>query len=401
MRRSSDLLLLLFMTFLMVSCSKTFVMDADERPTVVVDYIMTNNPVQYMHLRLTKGASKGTFPVVAEANARLVDLSMNETEAGVFNKSEDGEWTMEYAAIPNHRYRLEVDVPGYDLITAEQTMPENKTIAQVCYSYEAAGSFWIQVTDPAFNAGFYDKWNSSSRYFIGLNNSTWVYGINYNEKTGSREIADKICISMIKGCDSFSITDEVYDTPVENTEFHFWSTGYDFEGNYTEYMTTAKAGLYHDLNGMPIYNRYIRISKDEILKEYGPQGLESGFYVGVSGDFKGEMPLEIERNGGYGSFRNNGIIDTPGDRQFYLVFATVSDEYDHYHEEALRFMDLQKSSDMTTIYLRNNMYTNISGGLGLFGAKNEVKLIWSDQPRLIYSTNEPPVVVGKSNPFKD
>jgi hypothetical protein len=41
-------------------------MDADEKPMVVVECVISNNPVQALHLRYTKGAAKKDYEVVRQ-----------------------------------------------------------------------------------------------------------------------------------------------------------------------------------------------------------------------------------------------------------------------------------------------------------------------------------------------
>ena len=50
-------------------------------------------------------------------------------------RQDDGTWTLGYAAVPEHSYRLEVDVPGHETVWAEQTMPPECIFysAFICY----------------------------------------------------------------------------------------------------------------------------------------------------------------------------------------------------------------------------------------------------------------------------
>jgi hypothetical protein len=48
---------------------------------------------------------------------------------------------------------------------------------------------------------------------------------------------------------------------------------------------------------------------------------------------------------------------------------SVSDVYDDYLKTALIMEEMQSSSDMSTIYLRDNLPSNIQGGVGIFGCK--------------------------------
>jgi hypothetical protein len=59
-------LLLGAVLLLCFSCVREVVMDADEKPMVVVECVISNNPVQALHLRYTKGAAKKDYEVVRQ-----------------------------------------------------------------------------------------------------------------------------------------------------------------------------------------------------------------------------------------------------------------------------------------------------------------------------------------------
>ena len=90
-------------------------MDAGDEPLVVVECVLTQQPVQTLRLSFTKGAAMDEAPALTEAEAVLIDLTEGKT-AGSFERQDDGTWTLDYAAVPEHTYRLEVDVPGQEPI---------------------------------------------------------------------------------------------------------------------------------------------------------------------------------------------------------------------------------------------------------------------------------------------
>ena len=104
----------LLLPLLLTSCVKDVIMDAKERPAVAVACILSDDPVQELHIVYTKGASLKEAPKVMEAEALLADLTTGEIR--IFERQEDGVWRIEYAAAPRHKYKLEVSVPGYDTI---------------------------------------------------------------------------------------------------------------------------------------------------------------------------------------------------------------------------------------------------------------------------------------------
>ena len=95
------------------SCIRDVIMDAKEKPQVVVVCVLSDDPVQTLQLSFTKGASLAEAPALTEAVAMLYD---GTKAVGEFKRGSDGIWRLEYAAIPGHTYRLEVQVPGYDMI---------------------------------------------------------------------------------------------------------------------------------------------------------------------------------------------------------------------------------------------------------------------------------------------
>ena len=341
--------LLLVALLVCSSCVREIVMDAGEKPMVVVECVISNTAPQTLHLRYTKGASKKDYEVVTEAEAVLHDLT-DGTQAGRFVKAEDGVWTLDYEAVDEHDYRLEVNVPGYETITAEQTMPVRPKVRarRICH-----GSPFIGVHSP------HGEWDMACNYSIyeGVSGSLWIYAMNYNKRGECRELAAYICSSPIP--DSFNSTDILY-TPVIDTVLYTYQV--------TNNGFPASAGIYHELRGCKMHDRYLRFEKNPGI-------------VMVSGTFEGFYPVEFVSEESE-DVLNGGVITNPSDDQGYLVFASVSHEYDKYHTETLFFQELQESFKLTDIYFRENVYTNINGGLGIFGAKAETKMVWSDSPTL-------------------
>ena len=333
---------------LCMSCVREAVMDAGEKPMVAVECVLSNNPVQTLYLRYTKGASKKEYEVVSEAEAVLYDLTEG-TVAGSFVKSSDGVWTLDYAAIDDHEYRLEVNVPTYETITAEQKMPVRPKVSarRICYS------------DYRLEHDSHLEWAKACNYFCsGSGGSTWIYAMNYNKETGRKEVADYICGSG--KFDDFNITDVVYMPKLDTI-------------SYSDYFPDASpvvknvAGLYVHLYGVKMHDRYLRISHT----------IDAFFECMISGTFEGFYPVEFASESEWYPL-NWGVITQPSDDQGYLVFATVSDDFEKYYAEAKRFIEIQESSQISDIYLRDNIYTNISNGLGIFAAKAETWMVWSD-----------------------
>lgn len=136
-----------------------------------------------------------------------------------------------------HHYRLEVQVPGYDLVYAEDTMPDDINIYSFTYTeniLDNVGGFgpYPSFSNSAFCAG-------TVFYFESLPEHTLIYGMNYNQQTGRHDIADEI-FTNLPVVDNFNITGNGYIP-----ELHKWED----ETLYVD--CDAIKSLYVDLKGVP------------------------------------------------------------------------------------------------------------------------------------------------------
>lgn len=337
------------------SCVRDVIMDAEERPTVVVECILTNSAMQELHLNFTKGASKTVAEPLTEAAATLIDLTSGMT-VGEFDKASGDLWTLDYSPVSNHRYRLEVQVPGYDLIYAEDTMPDSLYVYSYTWSENLLDNLWgppaPSFSDNSFCGGTLFSFGSLPKY-------TLIYGMNYNPQTGKHEIADEI-FTNLPVVDNFNITSEVYVPEIVKWE----------EDLYVS--CDAVKALYADLKGAPKHKQYLMLNKEE-LSDYLFQFVDqekdkySSYSViydfMVFGSFTGDWYWR--RSSQQQDFGNP--LPTEG----YLVFESLSDNYLAYIRDAIHIMQLKESTDMSTIYLRDNLYTNVVGGLGIFAASSK------------------------------
>jgi hypothetical protein len=337
------------------SCVRDVIMDAEERPTVVVECILTNSDTQELHLNFTKGASKTVAEPLTEAASTLIDLTSGMT-VGEFDKASGDLWTLDYSPVSNHRYRLEVQVPGYDLIYAEDTMPDSLYVYSYTWSENLLDNLWgppaPSFSDNSFCGGTLFSFGSLPKY-------TLIYGMNYNPQTGKHEIADEI-FTNLPVVDNFNITSEVYVPEIVKWE----------EDLYVS--CDAVKALYADLKGAPKHKQYLLLNKEE-LSDYLFQFVDqekdkySSYSViydfMVFGSFTGDWYWR--RSSQQQDFGNP--LPTEG----YLVFESLSDNYLAYIRDAIHIMQLKESTDMSTIYLRDNLYTNVVGGLGIFAASSK------------------------------
>ena len=355
------------------SCIRDVIMDAKERPQVVVVCVLSDDHVQTLQLSFTKGASLAEAPVLTDAVAVLYEQG---NAVGEFKRGSDGIWRLEYAAVPGHTYRLEVQVPGYDMIYAEQMMPTEQAYVEVHYFCNLSGyvepwSGWVTEKDPAGDHT-YRSWPADEEqpgyetfYLAESASSIWICAMNYNEETASHEVAEYICTDA--ETEKINVTDEVYEPLKKEVPNPFKFSGYD-AGMAETFYSACQMELYPTLAGKPLYKSYVCIPKGRHV-------------FSLSGSFKG---IDYSKKMSYGSLVDVvTYTETKGDQEDvtetngYILFTTLSADYEKYMMEAANYQQIMESSDISTIYLRDNLFTNISGGVGIFGARISRKYPWT------------------------
>ena len=344
------------------SCVKDIVLDAGEEPKVVVECVLTEDPVQELYLSYTKGVSQAAADPLLEAEARLVDL--DEYNFSVpFSPAGDGRWVLDYAALPGHRYRLEVKVPGHDLITAETKMPEvfwvKHTYYEVinCYLQIGAGSRLCKLDKYGYSGG---------SFYYNFPDRCWVHFINDD---GS--IAETICTNF-PGVDDFNLTGDTYMSDSVERPAYFNGNRADKPESYPEY---ADCYLYPVLIGEGLHNSFLRIPKGESIswEVFTTSSIWSVHYPDMRNDISYyDNVSRLSR-----TYNISGSFETEGTTGS-LCFEVLSEEYDQYLAAAMRGAMLEDSTDISRIYLRENILdTNIQGGQGIFGAKKRQLLEWN------------------------
>ena len=342
--------------FLLTSCVRDTYLDVGEDPTVVVECILTDKDTQELYLNFTKGASKAEAEALTEAVAVLIDLTDSERERtiGQFVRQEGELWTLDYQAVSGHHYRLEIQVPGYDLIWAEDTMPRRIDVREQTFE----DTEWLRAIQPDRHLDIPDEYVyyfEGTYYEFGedFSNPLWIYGIDadmsepepgvYVDPRNLKEgpIAAEIYTDL-PTADNFNVSEKFYSPELETVY------------TYTEVEGTKPNGvdvIYPDLIGSMMHDRFIRING------------------GKAGD---RFLLNCNFVQWYGWLRGKDVdYRSPKYGSRYMMFMSVSDIYDQYLKTAYLVTEVKQSSDMSAIYLRDNLPTNIHGGIGVFGGKIE------------------------------
>lgn len=311
---------------LLSSCVKDVTMDAMEDPEIVVQCVLSDAPVQSLKMTFTKGASSSAAPDQPQAKATLTDLTEAE-EVGVFTRAADGSWQLPYAAVPSHRYRLDIDVPGHDPIWAEQTMPEDPSI-------EARWDSWRE------NLPQGTKYRNNHGYIFSvgtLHSPVWFYGVDYDGPDSEGELTEYLATDFPE-VDRF------------NEQSSAYASRSVFKSRY--FMISS----YPDLEGTANHRHYLRFpARDAERTEFL-----------VSGNFHGWL---------------EDRTDFVHSRKRFpeLRYFAASEDYDSFLSDTYQLEQASSSDDLSSIFLRDNVYSNIQGAIGIFGAKVERILLWDDE----------------------
>lgn len=403
---------LMIISGMLSSCVKEVTLDAGDR-AVVVECLLSNEPGQELSLSFSKGASEDSAMELTEAVATLIDLTAGET-VGEFKRDADGKWRMDYAAIPLHKYRLEVKVPGYDLIYAEDTMPvevpleqNSKSLYSMIMASGSSSSFTLTPGRP-----WGDSHNSSTLFIASESiahgrlkrQHFWIYGMRWNKTSGKYELADKICAREAgETIDDFNLTGELYEAPVAYSNYPYRLDGKE----YPTYLT-----YYRSFNGCPIHRNYLRLQTD--INQSASIDVWANIYdVDAAVD---KMVSAATDEHTYSTRTKNLMSDhswitdldgvvmdrflfnenqeyVPEYSDGYIQFVLVSDVYDKYTEDALfqirRHGNVSGDLSELSIYMRENIYSNINGGVGFFATSTRKKGTLIVAPSMVVDFSNP------------
>ena len=356
-------------------------MDPGERAVVVECIIDNEDKLQTVHLSYSASVSDNDYPKVEEADVRMrfvLDTHYTDFEDGhtviidtsgsyEFVKAADGVWQAEFEPIEYAQYTLEVEVPGYDTITAETVFPPKMAVDM---------SAW-PCGSSSYDVYSYD------------NSKIWIYGLDYNPSTMQYEVADYI-YSSDRYVDKFNLTEvtkddiEEFRCPENLHEEDFFNNifgmgQYWWGLDWTPYLSSrinSRFDISPDENWIVVYvdltspwpNDYGYNFHDRYLRwEY--HGPEYAGSVYKKYNPKGEL---VEKD-----TSSMWIVANFKPYRYYvphplshLVFDSVSDDLDKYYKDVLTFEQMQQQpfTDLTELWDRFNIHSNVKGGTGIFGA---------------------------------
>ena len=323
-------------------CVRDTTLDAELERKVVVEFVLTEDGVQNLYLSLAREPGELAAPVIQEAEAKLINVSERFEPEHQFNRAADNRWILEYSGIPGNQYRLEVKVDGYDPVWAEQVMPKKVELVRaapghgVPPKYVSYGAFYTVDSVPDFLI---------------------IRGTKRDKETGEYIPVEELCTDY-PGVEEINATGRFYDGNQK------WRAGTGWGEEPFVYYDSPVAGMdgvwtymFPNLIGKEMHQGFLLINRVEnnhagLDKLYD---FENGKGFCVSGSF-------YINHGHYDS--NHNLIDYDE----YLLLSSLSSDYGRFLKDAYQLRKVHEGGDLSSIYLRNNIHSNIQGGLGIFGA---------------------------------
>ena len=332
----------LFLSMALSGCVRDTTLDPGVERKVVVEFVLTEDSVQNLYLFLTKEPGELAAPAIQEAEIKLINVSNRFEPEHWFVKAADNLWTLDYSGIPGDRYRLEVKVDGYDPVWAEQTMPKK-----------------VELVRAAPGHGIPPKYVSYGAFYTidSIPDFLIIRGTKRDKETGKYYQVEELCTDY-PGVEEINASGRFYDGNQK------WRTGTGWGEDPFVYYDSPVAGMdgvwtymFPNLIGKAMHQGFLLINRvDE--NHAGLDNLydfENGKGFCVSGSF-------YINHGYYDS--NHNLIDYDE----YLLISSLSSDYGRFVKDTYQLKKVHEGGDLSSIYLRDNIHSNIQGGLGIFGA---------------------------------
>lgn len=354
-------MLSLFCFYPVGSCTRVTDLKPEGEGNIVVYCILTRDASQTLFLSMTDISTEEAMNGLKEAKISLFDET-ESTNVGSFVCDGDGSWSMGYLPVFGHEYRLIIVLPGRDSVTARTTMPASLCLKHILHDYAYEPPYWHQRPP-------YDEEDSTGFFENGIKfpisslpkGPIWVMGMNYDADSRQHVMADIIATSLYS-VDGFNVTGESYHfKDIFGFEPIHWHDP-EFPG-YGRFVPSLDNGhtLYRYVEGHPLHKQCLRILSVEEGERYAD---DRDNCFSISGSFSG----------------NYLFHDKPSPTDGYLLFMAPSMEYDRFLKEIIIYEErVLNSTDYSVIFDRENLYTNITNGTGIFGAKVEQVEPWNKE----------------------
>lgn len=366
------------------SCVEDIEIDTGEELPIVVDCVLQNSPVQTLKLYRLRHLYKDDYNDINGAGVELFKESSDGKKyekVAEFLQKDGPEWEAHYQPEFGAKYKLMVSVNGKEQAHAYTTFPEDLKLVLHLRLYDTLNVNYFTITGEVSEPKYvhywgkypeivsetpfkvYEKSLKPCKMWLYPHTDTTIvmkpdnkYSILQEEEvrfSGSSKPYARYVVTDHSGADDFNVVSgnmsdiDFFNVPVGSYEYDTNSFLQVIHLNISQWCPLVKPDL-------PLHEGFVRIDH--------PKGFNNGFY--------GER---LDRGYQYssGSFFIFGDYDNywAGFSPFSLEVRFLSDEYDKFLKE-LHIKKSSRDDFILSTYERKNFYTNIEGGLGVFGAEN-------------------------------
>ena len=319
-----NIVVVLSMTMVLTGCVETIIMDPGEKdlPVMVNCLLSPDSEVQTVYLQYVKGKSANDYIPITEAKVYV--KSSFFTEKFHFHYVDGNRWESdEKYPIPiegGTHYRLTVEIPGREPIRAETTCP---VAYQLAYRTDLH-----EVHSMDYHSVYYQIEQFPTDKSHIKTSPVWVFAKGIHK--------------TLESCDEyypFIVTDHPYadDFNINGRKFSDLSFTGDFDGHCMTVTWPAFFNMRRMMPELPLHDQFVRI-----------EHLDTNRFHMLAG------PIEYPK------------VGEP--YQDHFVFSYVSDEYDEYLR-SVYVKNRKLDHDFTRIYSTEGVYSNIEGGVGIFGSE--------------------------------
>jgi hypothetical protein len=332
MRQSALFIIYLLTSISAISCVETIVMDPGEKdlPVMVNCLLTPDSKVQTLYLQYVMGKSAKEYIPITEAKVYVSSFFFTTTTKNYFHYVDGNRWESEsFPVVGGRRYRLTVEIPGRDPIWAETTCP-------IAYR-PALHTDLHEVHSMDYHSVYYQIEQFPTDKSHIKTSPVWVFA--------------KGKLKTIEQCDEnypFIVTDHPYadDFNINGRKFSDLSFTGDFDGHCMSISWPAFHNMRRMMPELPLHDELVRI-----------EHLDTNRFHILAG------PIEYPK------------VGEP--HQDHFVFSFVSDEYDKYLRSV--YVKSRKTEhDITSIYSTESVYSNIEGGVGIFGSETTYRVGFLD-----------------------
>ncbi|MBR5384726.1 MAG: DUF4249 family protein [Bacteroidales bacterium] len=315
-----------------VSCVESVEFDTGYKMPIVAHCILTESNIQELDIRLATSYGKNNESLPDGITAELQDVTGKKICS--FNREGETRWIAEMTPSYGKEYVLSVKVYGEEIIRAKTVFPLDVYVKQfmkrrsgpimeyLYYSCELRIPFidseGIEHTEGAAYDASANMWISPKEG--SLIGTTHPYADDFNLATTT--VADLPCFSS----DSMKL----------------WNMG----------VNEVRRWMKEKYQGLRLHDGIVRVLSPEMFDN-------------------GENPATISDNPLYTTrsfilFADFPIKNSPPDGNLFN-FYFVSKELDLYLKDIYQ-KEINRGRDMRMIYNKENIYTSLSSGMGVFGA---------------------------------